>query len=429
MQALNVWGAHGLHGTVRVPGAKNSALPLLAASLLCTQAVALENVPGLTDVACAVHILRALGCGVRGPHKGVVDVLPASEPGSTVPQEDMCAMRSSLFFLAPMLVRAGQACIGLPGGCKLGARPIDMHLKGLAQMGAQVEENGASLFLRAPRGLQGADITLRFPSVGASETLLMAAVCAKGMTVLRGAATEPEVQDLAHFLCKAGASIEGIGTRTLRVMGRPQLGGARHTVCADRIVASTALCAVAACGGDICLVGENGTHIAALLHILRRMGGDVCRTPGGLLMARQGRLCAPGALYTDVYPALATDAAPLLAAAFLKSEGFSAVTDTVFENRFACAEGFSAMGGNVKVSGRTLLAKGRHRLHAADVAAPDLRGGAALCIAALCADGKSTIRQAHHIARGYEDMAALLNGMGARAEWCEKEAPQMAANA
>ena len=279
------------------------------------------------------------------------------------------------------------------------------------------------------RGLQGADITLRFPSVGASETLLMAAVCAKGMTVLRGAATEPEVQDLAHFLCKAGASIEGIGTRTLRVMGRPQLGGARHTVCADRIVASTALCAVAACGGDICLVGENGTHIAALLHILRRMGCDVCRTPGGLLMARQGRLCAPGALYTDVYPALATDAAPLLAAAFLKSEGFSAVTDTVFENRFACAEGFSAMGGNVKVSGRTLLAKGRHRLHAADVAAPDLRGGAALCIAALCADGKSTIRQAHHIARGYEDMAALLNGMGARAEWCEKEAPQMAANA
>ena len=249
------------------------------------------------------------------------------------------------------------------------------------------------------------------------------------MTVLRGAATEPEVQDLAHFLCKAGASIEGIGTRTLRVMGRPQLGGARHTVCADRIVASTALCAVAACGGDICLVGENGTHIAALLHILRRMGCDVCRTPGGLLMARQGRLCAPGALYTDVYPALATDAAPLLAAAFLKSEGFSAVTDTVFENRFACAEGFSAMGGNVKVSGRTLLAKGRRRLHAADVAAPDLRGGAALCIAALCADGKSTIRQAHHIARGYEDMAALLNGMGARAEWCEKEAPQMAANA
>ena len=175
--------------------------------------------------------------------------------------------------------------------------------------------------------------------------------------MLRGAATEPEVQDLAHFLCKAGASIEGIGTRTLRVMGRPQLGGARHTVCADRIVASTALCAVAACGGDICLVGENGTHIAALLHILRRMGCDVCRTPGGLLMARQGRLCAAGALYTDVYPALATDAAPLLAAAFLKSEGFSAVTDTVFENRFACAEGFSAMGGNVKVSGRTLLAK------------------------------------------------------------------------
>lgn len=424
MQVLDVWGAQGLHGTVRVPGAKNSVLPLLAASLLCTQAVTLENVPGLTDVACAVRILRELGCGVRGPYKGVLDVLPASEPGSTVPPEDMRAMRSSLFFLAPMLVRAGRACVGLPGGCKLGARPIDMHLKGLAQMGAQVEESGASLFLRAPRGLQGADITLRFPSVGASETLLMAAVCAKGMTVLRGAATEPEVQDLARFLCSAGASIEGIGTRTLRIMGTPQLGGARHIVCADRIVAATALCAVAACGGDVCLTGENGAHLAALLHILRRMGCEVCRTPGGLMMARQGRLCAPGALYTDVYPALATDAAPLLAAVFLKSEGFSAVTDTVFENRFACAEGFAAMGGNVRVSGRTLLAKGRRRLHAADVAAPDLRGGAALCIAALCADGKSTIREAQHIARGYEDMAALIRTLGARAQWREDELRQ-----
>ena len=428
MQVLDVWGTQGLHGTVRVPGAKNSVLPLLAASLLCTQTVTLENVPGLTDVACAVRILRELGCGVRGPRKGVIDVLPASEPGSTVPPEDMRAMRSSLFFLAPMLVRAGRACVGLPGGCKLGARPIDMHLKGLAQMGAQVEENGASLFLRAPRGLQGADITLRFPSVGASESPLMAAVCAKGMTVLRGAATEPEVQDLARFLCSAGASIEGIGTRTLRIMGTPQLSGARHIVCADRIVAATALCAVAACGGDVCLTGENGAHLAALLHILRRMGCEVCRTPGGLLMARQGRLCAPGALYTDVYPALATDAAPLLAAVFLKSEGFSAVTDTVFENRFACAEGFAAMGGNVRVSGRTLLAKGRRRLHAADVAAPDLRGGAALCIAALCGDGKSTIREAQHIARGYEDMAALIHSLGARAQWRADEVRQ-AANA
>ncbi len=423
---LDVWGAQGLHGTVRVPGAKNSVLPLLAASLLCTQTVTLENVPGLTDVACAVRILRELGCGVRGPRKGVIDVLPASESGSTVPPEDMRAMRSSLFFLAPMLVRAGRACVGLPGGCKLGPRPIDMHLNGLAQMGAQVEENGASLFLRAPRGLRGADITLRFPSVGASETLLMAAVCAKGMTVLRGVATEPEVQDLARFLCSAGASVEGIGTRTLRIMGTPQLSGARHIVCADRIVAATALCAVAACGGDVCLTGENGAHLAALLHILRRMGCEVCRTPGGLLMARQGRLCAPGALYTDVYPALATDAAPLLAAVFLKSEGFSAVTDTVFENRFACAEGFAAMGGNVKVSGRTLLAKGRRRLHAADVAAPDLRGGAALCIAALCADGKSTIREAQHIARGYEDMAALIHSLGARAQWRADEVRQAA---
>lgn len=417
MQTLDVWGTNRLHGTVRVPGAKNSALPLLAASLLCKQAVTLENVPALSDVACAVRILRALGCGVRGPRHGVVEVLAAEKPGSAVPQEEMGAMRSSLFFMAPMLVRTGCAQVSMPGGCKLGARPIDMHLKGLARMGAQVEENGTSLLLRAPHGLHGADITLRFPSVGASETLLMAAVCAKGMTVLRGAATEPEVQDLARFLRAAGARVEGIGTRVLRVMGVPDLGGVQYAVCADRIVAATALCAVAACGGDICITGENGAHIAALLYILRRMGCDVCRTPGGLLMARQGRLVAPGALYTDVYPALATDIAPLLAAVFLKSEGFSAVTDTIFENRFACAQGFAAMGGNVRVAGRTLLAKGRRRLHAAAVDAPDLRGGAALCIAALCAEGKSTIGQAQHIARGYEDMAALLRSMGAHARW------------
>lgn len=183
-------------------------------------------------------------------------------------------------------------------------------------------------------------------------------MCKRNDSAARGGATEPEVQDLARFLCSAGASIEGIGTRTLRIMGTPQLSGARHIVCADRIVAATALCAVAACGGDVCSPARMAAHLAALLHILRRMGCEVCRTPGGLLMARQGRLCAPGALYTDVYPALATDAAPLLAAVFLKSEGFSAVTDTVFENRFACAEGFAAMGGNVRVSGRTLLAKG-----------------------------------------------------------------------
>lgn len=411
------------------PVRKTVHWPLLAASLLCTQAVALENVPGLTDVACAVHILRALGCGVRGPHKGVVDVLPASEPGSTVPQEDMCAMRSSLFFLAPMLVRAGQACIGLPGGCKLGARPIDMHLKGLAQMGAQVEENGASLFLRAPRRAAGGRYHIALSQRGGQRNASDGRCMCKGND---GAARRGHRAGSAgpcSFPVQSRGQHRRHCTRTLRVMGRPQLGGARHTVCADRIVASTALVRRGSMRRRYlpCWRERHAYRGAAAYSAAH--GCDVCRTPGGLLMARQGRLCAAGALYTDVYPALATDAAPLLAAAFLKSEGFSAVTDTVFENRFACAEGFSAMGGNVKVSAGTLLAKGRRRLHAADVAAPDLRGGAALCIAALCADGKSTIRQAHHIARGYEDMAALLNGMGARAEWCEKEAPQMAANA
>ena len=415
MQALNVWGAHGLHGTVRVPGAKNSALPLLAASLLCTQAVALENVPGLTDVACAVHILRALGCGVRGPHKGVVDVLPASEPGSTVPQEDMCAMRSSLFFLAPMLVRAGQACIGLPGGCKLGARPIDMHLKGLAQMGAQVEENGASLFLRAPRGLQGADITLRFPSVGASETLLMAAVCAKGMTVLRGAAVEPEVTDLARFLQGAGADITGVGTRVLHIRGRELLMGTQHAVCPDRITAATVLCAVAGCGGEVLLTNTCNAHLAEVLRILRRAGCMVSVSgDSSVALASSGALRAAGGWDTGVYPSFPTDAAPLMAAALLRAQGESRVTDTIFENRFACAEGFLRLGASVNVCGRTLHVHGMDLLNGADVEAPDLRGGAALVIAALQAQGSTRVMGAEHISRGYEDIAALLAPLGAR---------------
>ena len=415
MQALNVWGAHGLHGTVRVPGAKNSALPLLAASLLCTQAVALENVPGLTDVACAVHILRALGCGVRGPHKGVVDVLPASEPGSTVPQEDMCAMRSSLFFLAPMLVRAGQACIGLPGGCKLGARPIDMHLKGLAQMGAQVEENGASLFLRAPRGLQGADITLRFPSVGASETLLMAAVCAKGMTVLRGAAVEPEVTDLVRFLQGAGADITGVGTRVLHIRGRELLMGTQHAVCPDRITAATVLCAVAGCGGEGLLTNTCNAHLAEVLRILRRAGCMVSVSgDSSVALASSGALRAAGGWDTGVYPSFPTDAAPLMAAALLRAQGESRVTDTIFENRFACAEGFLRLGASVNVCGRTLHVHGMDLLNGADVEAPDLRGGAALVIAALQAQGSTRVMGAEHISRGYEDIAALLAPLGAR---------------
>lgn len=331
----------------------------------------------------------------------------------------MRTMRSSLFYLAPMLARTGRARIGTPGGCRLGARPIDMHLSGLARMGARAEENAdGSLTLSAPDGLSGADITLRFPSVGTTETLLMAASTARGESVLRGVATEPEVTDLARFLQSAGADITGIGTRTLRVRGSDCLMGTRYAVCPDRITAATVLCAVAGCGGEVLLTNIRSAHMAEVLRALRGAGCMISASgEDSAALASDGTLRAAGERETGVYPAFPTDAAPLLAAALLRAEGESRVTDTIFENRFACAEGFAALGARVSVRGRTLEVRGVPRLAGAALRAPDLRGGAALVIAALQAEGESRIAEAQHISRGYEDIASLFASLGADIAW------------
>ncbi len=414
MEGIRIRGGARLYGEVRVPGAKNSVLPILAASLLCRGPVTLTDVPGLSDVAAAAGILQSLGCRVVQPGAGQLGIVPPDHPGSIVPQRLMKVMRSSLFFLAPMLSRTGRAVISLPGGCNLGARPIDMHLRGLAAMGAEFRENGQMMAVLAPRGLKGARITLRFPSVGATETLLMAAVCARGETVIYGAAVEPEVTDLALFLKKAGACISGIGTRCLRIMGTERLEGVAWAVCPDRITAATLLCAVAACGGRVTLQHVDARACAAVARVLRRAGCDVrCAGPAALRVEGDGRLMGVGGLFTDVYPAFPTDAAPLLAAALLRANGESAITDTVFENRFACAAGFTALGANAGVLGRTITIHGVRQLQGAYLTAPDLRGGAALAIAALAAEGESLLMGTEHIDRGYEDLASLLAALGA----------------
>lgn len=408
-----------LYGQVTVPGAKNSVLPIMAASLLCAQRVVLENVPQLSDVACAARILQSLGCRVLAGERALA-ILPAQVPASEVPPSLMRRMRSSLFFLAPLLARTGRASITAPGGCDLGARPIDMHLAGLAAMGANVEEDGAQLTVTAPQGLRGAHIALRFPSVGATETLLMAACCARGQTVLDGCAVEPEVVDLARFLSCAGACITGAGTRRMRIRGRPLLQGARFRICPDRIFTATLLCAVAGCGGSVTLRGARAQDCAALLRALRRAGCEVARHEDAVSLRRTGALHAPGALVTDVYPALPTDAAPLLAAAMLRAEGATLITDTIFERRFACAQGFAAMRAACGVQGRTICVQGVPRLAGAQVCAPDLRGGAALVLAALQAEGESIIAGAAHIARGYEDLAGTLASLGADAGYVRR---------
>ena len=395
MEILTISGGSGLFGEVRIPGAKNSVLPIMAAAVLCRGTVTLTDVPHLSDVEASARILQSVGCKVL-LENGRAVITPPEFPGSAVPEPLMRAMRSSLFYLAPLLARTGRADIYTPGGCRLGARPIDMHLSGLEKMGAHItEKDGGALEVTAPDGLAGADICLRFPSVGATETLLMAAAAARGETVLRGAAVEPEVTDLVRFLQGAGADITGVGTRVLHIRGRELLMGTQHAVCPDRITAATVLCEV--------------------LRILRRAGCMVSVSgDSSVALASSGALRAAGGWDTGVYPSFPTDAAPLMAAALLRAQGESRVTDTIFENRFACAEGFLRLGASVNVCGRTLHVHGMDLLNGADVEAPDLRGGAALVIAALQAQGSTRVMGAEHISRGYEDIAALLAPLGAR---------------
>ena len=326
-------------------------------------------------------------------------------------------MRASILFCAPLLAKLGRAETSLPGGCNIGARPIDLHLAGLRQMGAVEWEAGPGrLVLTAPSGLHGAEITLRFPSVGATETLVLAAACARGTTVLRGAAREPEIADLAAFLNRCGAHIQGAGSSTLCIEGRRNLSGCVFSPLPDRIFASTLACAVAAAGGRAELSGCPASLYAPVLEILEQMGCQVEKGGDSVRLSRFGRLYGAGRVFTGVYPALATDAAPLLAAAMLCAEGESSIEDVVFERRFGCAEGFERLGGRVNRSGRVLSVGPlpESGLRGTTLTAPDLRGGAALVVAALSARGKSFVEETRHIDRGYAGLCEVLASLGGR---------------
>lgn len=416
-QSGRIWvmGGRPLNGTAAIPAAKNSVLPLLAAALLCRGPVRLRAVPRLSDVECSLGLLRGAGCAAYW--QGADIVVAGMPSNSTLPGETAAQMRASILFCAPLLARLGRAETSLPGGCNIGARPIDLHLEGLARMGAKELDAGAGkLVLAAPGGLHGADITLRFPSVGATETLLLAAVCARGSTVLRGAAREPEISDLAEFLNRCGGRIEGAGTSTLRIEGRRGLSGCDFSPLPDRIFASTLACAAAAAGGRVELTGCPPALYAPVLEILEQMGCTVERGADRAEVARFGRLYGAGRVFTGVYPGLATDAAPLLAAAMLCAEGESSIEDVIFERRFGCAEGFERLGGRVKRSGRVLSVGPlpESGLHGAALTAPDLRGGAALVVAALSAQGKSFVEETRHIDRGYAGLWEVLASLGGR---------------
>ncbi len=402
-----------MQGRVEVPAAKNSVLPLLAAALLCSGPVRLQNVPRLTDVEDCLALLRGVGC--TAGWQGAALAVQGQPMRTDLAPEAAGRMRASILFCAPLLARLGRVNTVLPGGCRIGARPIDLHLQGLAQMGVrQLPAAPGQLTLYAPAGLRGAEICLSFPSVGATETLLLAAATAQGQTVLHGAAREPEIADLAAFLNACGGCVEGAGTDTIRVQGRRCLAGCTFAPMADRIIASTLACAVAAAGGRVELAGCAPGLYAPLLEILEQMGCTVERAHDAAAISRFGALRGAGNVHTAPYPGLATDAAPLLAAVMLCAQGESSLQDRVFENRFACAGGFAALGANVRVEERTLYVQPAGALHGAKLTAPDLRGGAALVVAALAARGSSRLSGTEFIRRGYADLDRLLAGLGAQ---------------
>lgn len=412
MEYLSITGGNPLYGTAEIPAAKNSVLPIMAAAFMLEGTNYVHNVPRLSDVAVSMEILGLLGCDTQ-MLGNTLSISRKTIAARVIPAALMAAMRSSVFYLAPLLIKEGYTQISPPGGCNIGSRPIDIHLDGLSKMGVKVSKDENTITLDAKNGIKAVDYTLRLPSVGATETLIMAASQAKGQTVLRGPAKEPEIQDLASFLRSAGAIISGDGTDIIKITGVDALGNADYTPYGDRITAATVLCGAALCGGEVCAEGIAPRHTSATLAQLVKLGCGVKSTPSSVTLSSTGRLFSVGALQTGVYPDFCTDAAPLVAAVLLKAEGESSITDTIFESRFACAEGFNALGARAKANGRTVVVKGVSKLRASAIQAPDLRGGAALVIAALAAQGTSSLTGVSHIKRGYEDIAQLFGCLGA----------------
>ena len=411
MDKFLVQGSGPLNGEVRIGGAKNSALKLMAASLLAEGSTSLLNVPDITDVAIMIELLEAMGVRVqREGHRIDIDVPAEIDP--VAPYSLVERMRASIVVLGPLLSRIGRAQVAMPGGDDFGSRPIDMHLQGLEQLGATFSYEHGDINGRAEQ-LLGTEVFLEFPSVGATENLLMAAVLAEGTTVIENAAREPEIGDLANFLLKMGALIDGIGTSRLRIEGVTVLRPVTYEVIADRIEAATYLAALAVCGGELRLQGARPDHMEMLLRKLEEMGMACQENDSGLEAKVRDRLKAVD-ISTLPYPGLATDYKPFLVTALWVSHGAGMVTENIFAGRFRYIDELVRMGAEIRAEGRHAVVRGVERLSGAPVRAHDIRAGAALVIAGLAADGETVISDAHHVDRGYEDLAGKLSSVGAQ---------------
>ena len=418
MDKLLIRGGRTLRGNVQISGAKNAALPEMCAALLTAEPVTLTNVPGLQDVLTMQKLLRNMGVVVEQPSQGTfrIDASPLTTPEA--PYELVKTMRASVLALGPLLARFGEATVSLPGGCGIGSRPVDQHIKGLIAMGAEITVEHGYMLARLPQGknrLSGARITTDMVTVTGTENLLMAATLAEGETILENAAREPEIPDLAEMLIKMGAQIEGHGTSRIRIQGVEKLHGCTHQVVADRIEAGTFLCAVAATGGDVVLKDARADHLDAVIEKLREAGAEVTALPNGVHVKSQGRLKAQSYRTTE-YPGFPTDMQAQFMALNAISVGTARVTETIFENRFMHVNELMRLGANIVVDGKVAVVEGVEKLSGASVMATDLRASAGLVIAGLVANGETVVDRIYHLDRGYDRLEAKLHGLGADIE-------------
>lgn len=416
MDKLLIRGGRRLEGEVPISGAKNAALPELCAALLTAEPVTLSNVPRLQDVSTTLKLLRNMGVKAeRSQTQPDTVSLDAGEVGSPeAPYDLVKTMRASILVLGPLLARFGQARVSLPGGCAIGSRPVDQHIKGLQAMGAEISVEHGYILAKAKR-LKGARITTDMVTVTGTENLLMAATLADGETVLENAAQEPEVPDLAEMLVRMGARIEGHGTSRIRVQGVERLKGASHRIVPDRIETGTFLCAVAAAGGDVVLRGARAGHLDAVIDKLREAGVEITCGADWIRVRHQGRTKAVS-FRTSEYPAFPTDMQAQFMALNCIADGSARVTETIFENRFMHVNELMRMGARIEVDGHTAIVHGVEQLSGATVMATDLRASASLVIGGLVADGETVVDRIYHLDRGYEQMEAKLRGIGADIE-------------
>lgn len=412
MEKLIINGGRRLEGRVKISGAKNAVLPIIAATLLGQSPSMLEEVPDLEDVRTISEVLCQLGVKVKSNSDNTLYVDTTKIASCEAPYELVRKMRASFLIMGPLLARCGQSKISLPGGCAIGTRPIDLHLKGFEALGAQIEIGHGYIEAKAPQGLRGARIYLDFPSVGATENIIMAASMAKGQTILENPAHEPEIIDLANYLNVMGAKIRGAGTNVIKIEGVDRLEGKNYTIIPDRIEAGTYMVAAAMTRGDVYIENAISEHLKPVIAKLKEAGVMIEEGISGIRVACDRRTKAVD-IKTLPYPGFPTDMQAQFMAMQAVSEGTGIVTETVFENRFMHVDELKRMGANIKIEGRTSVVEGVESLTGCQVKATDLRAGAAMVLAGLVADGETQVGCIHHIDRGYDDLVRKLCTLGA----------------